>query len=72
VQTDWLIVRRLAAELDRAVRSARIREVGLTEDGRFALRVRARGAGGNALVLDAFGAFTACGSSGFAAGEETG
>jgi predicted ribosome quality control (RQC) complex YloA/Tae2 family protein len=56
VHTDWLIVRRLAFELDRAVRSARIREVGVTPDGRLALRVRARGAGGDALVIDAFGA----------------
>lgn len=55
MHTDWLIVRRLAAELDRAVRSARIREVGLTADGRLALRVRARGAGGDVLLLDAFG-----------------
>jgi predicted ribosome quality control (RQC) complex YloA/Tae2 family protein len=55
VHTDWLIVRRLAAELDRALRSARIREVGFTPDGRLALRVRARGAGGDALVIDAFG-----------------
>jgi predicted ribosome quality control (RQC) complex YloA/Tae2 family protein len=55
VHTDWLIVRRLAAELDRAVRNARIREAGLTADGRFALRVRARGAGGDALVIDPFG-----------------
>jgi hypothetical protein len=55
VHTDWLIVRRLAAELDHAVRSARVREAGLTTDGRFALRVRARGAGGDALVIDPFG-----------------
>ncbi len=52
--TDWLIVRRLAVELDRAVRSARVREAGVTSDGRFALRVRARGAGADALVLDPF------------------
>jgi predicted ribosome quality control (RQC) complex YloA/Tae2 family protein len=55
VYTDWLVVQRLAAELDRAVRSARIRDVGLTADGRFALRVRARGAGGDAVVIDPFG-----------------
>jgi predicted ribosome quality control (RQC) complex YloA/Tae2 family protein len=54
VYTDWLLVGRLAAELDQAVRSARIRDVGMTPDGRFALRVRARGAGGDALVVDAF------------------
>jgi predicted ribosome quality control (RQC) complex YloA/Tae2 family protein len=50
VQTDWLIVRRLAAELDRALRGARIRAVGLAPGGRFALRVP-RGT----VVVDAFG-----------------
>jgi len=55
VYTDWLVVRRLAIELERAVRGARIRDVGITADGRFALRVRARGAGGDAVVIDAFG-----------------
>jgi predicted ribosome quality control (RQC) complex YloA/Tae2 family protein len=56
VFTDWLIVRRLAAELDGAVRSARVREAGLLPDGRFALRFRARGAGADAMVFDPFGA----------------
>jgi predicted ribosome quality control (RQC) complex YloA/Tae2 family protein len=55
VFTDWLIVRRIAAELDQAVSSGRIREVGMTADGRLALRVRARGAGGDVLLVDAFG-----------------
>ncbi|MBV9103167.1 MAG: DUF814 domain-containing protein [Candidatus Eremiobacteraeota bacterium] len=55
VFTDWFIVRRLAAELEGAVGSARIREAGVTSDDRFALRVRARGAGGDAVLIDAFG-----------------
>ena len=53
VHTDWLIVRRLAVELEQAIRSARVREVGLTSDDRFALRVRARGAGGDTVLVDA-------------------
>ncbi len=48
--TDWLIIRRLAAELDRSLRGARIREAGRTADGRFGLRV-----GAGTLTLDAFG-----------------
>jgi len=50
VLTDWLIVRRLAAELDRALRGARIRDAGRLADGRFGLRV-ARGT----VAIDAFG-----------------
>jgi predicted ribosome quality control (RQC) complex YloA/Tae2 family protein len=50
VQTDWLIVRRLAAELDRALRGARIRAVGVAPGGRFALRVPK-----GTVVVDAFG-----------------
>ena len=50
MQTDWLIVRRLAAELERAVRGARIRSAGLCAGGRFGLRVAA-----GTIVVDAFG-----------------
>jgi predicted ribosome quality control (RQC) complex YloA/Tae2 family protein len=50
VLTDWLIVRRLAAELDRALRGARIRDAGRIADGRFGLRV-SRGT----VAIDAFG-----------------
>jgi len=50
VLTDWLIVRRLAAELDRTLRGARIREAGRIADGRFGLRVS-----GGTVALDAFG-----------------
>ncbi|MBC5809677.1 MAG: NFACT family protein, partial [Candidatus Eremiobacteraeota bacterium] len=49
--TDWLIVRRMAAELDRRVRGARIRGAGVLADGRFAVQTTA-----GTLVLDAFGA----------------
>jgi predicted ribosome quality control (RQC) complex YloA/Tae2 family protein len=50
VLTDWLIVRRLAAELDGALRGARIRAVGTLSDGRFGLETD-RGL----LVIDVFG-----------------
>jgi predicted ribosome quality control (RQC) complex YloA/Tae2 family protein len=50
VLTDWLIVRRLAAELDRALRGARIRDAGRMADGRFGLRVPQ-----GTLAIDAFG-----------------
>jgi predicted ribosome quality control (RQC) complex YloA/Tae2 family protein len=57
VITDWLIVRRLAAELEPSLRGARVRGGGLLEDGRFALELgRASGRrGGNLLAVDAFG-----------------
>jgi len=50
VLTDWMIVRRLAAELDRALKGARVREAGRLADGRFGLRVAA-----GTVVIDAFG-----------------
>ena len=55
--TDWLIVRRLAAELEPLLRGARISGGGFLEDGRFALELgRASGrGGGNLLAVDAFG-----------------
>lgn len=48
--TDWMIVRRLAAELDRTLKGARVREAGRLADGRFGMRVPA-----GTVVLDAFG-----------------
>ncbi|MBD5604241.1 MAG: hypothetical protein IAI48_04020, partial [Candidatus Eremiobacteraeota bacterium] len=48
--TDWLIVRRVAAELDRALRGARIRDAGRLADGRFGLRVPQ-----GTVAIDAFG-----------------
>jgi hypothetical protein len=50
VQTDWLIIRRLAAELERALRGARIRTAGLSADGRFGLRVTP-----GTVAIDSFG-----------------
>lgn len=50
MQTDWLIVRRLAAEIARAVRGRRIREVGLARDERFIIRLD-----GFSIAVDAFG-----------------
>ncbi len=48
--TDWLIVRRIAAELDASLRGARIRDAGRIADGRFGVSV-ARGT----VAIDAFG-----------------
>jgi predicted ribosome quality control (RQC) complex YloA/Tae2 family protein len=50
MRTDWLIVRRLGAELDAALRGARIRTVGTLVDGRFGLETD-RGL----VLIDAFG-----------------
>jgi len=65
VTTDWLIFRRAAAELDRALRGARVTDSGLLEDGRFAVRFGGlRGSGRAApqpgvrtatLAVDVFG-----------------
>ena len=48
--TDWLIVRRVAAELDRTLRGKRIRAAGRRLGGGFGLR-----AGGSLVAIDAFG-----------------
>jgi predicted ribosome quality control (RQC) complex YloA/Tae2 family protein len=50
VLTDWLLVRRLAAELDRALRGRRIRGAGALVDGRFGVRVP-----DGTLTIDVFG-----------------
>jgi predicted ribosome quality control (RQC) complex YloA/Tae2 family protein len=50
VLTDWLIVRRLAAELERSLRGTRIRAAGTLGDGRFGLRTAA-----GLVAFDAFG-----------------
>jgi predicted ribosome quality control (RQC) complex YloA/Tae2 family protein len=49
VLTDWLIIRRVAAELDRTLRGARVRSVGRARDGRFGIATPA-----GALAIDAF------------------
>ncbi len=47
--TDWLLVRRLGAELHKRLQGARIRGVGLLADGRFGLRT-----GAGVLAFDVF------------------
>ena len=50
MRTDWLLLQRLAEELDGALRGARIRSAGRTPDGRFGLGVTA-----GTVAIDAFG-----------------
>jgi predicted ribosome quality control (RQC) complex YloA/Tae2 family protein len=59
--TDWILIRRAAAELDRALAGSRVVDVGLLDDGRIGLRVgglrRAQADTGGAaktLAIDAF------------------
>ena len=50
------MLRRVAVELERALRGGRVIDVGLLEDGRFAMRVGAlRGRADATLAVDAFG-----------------
>jgi predicted ribosome quality control (RQC) complex YloA/Tae2 family protein len=54
--TDWILTRRIAVELERGLRGGRVVDVGLLEDGRFAVRMGGlRGRGGATLAVDAFG-----------------
>jgi len=54
--TDWLLMRRAAAELERAVRGGRVTDAGLLDDGRVALRFGGLGRGrAPTLAIDAFG-----------------
>jgi len=54
--TDWILVRRAAAELERALRGGRVTDVGLVDDGRVALRFGGLKRRGPAtLAVDAFG-----------------
>jgi predicted ribosome quality control (RQC) complex YloA/Tae2 family protein len=54
--TDWILTRRVAVELERALRGGRVVDAGSLEDGRFALRVGAlRGRPPATLAVDAFG-----------------
>src|SRR5450755_1497354 len=56
VTTDWILTRRVAAELDRALRGGRVTGCGLLEDGRFGVRLGGlRGRAGETLAVDAFG-----------------
>jgi predicted ribosome quality control (RQC) complex YloA/Tae2 family protein len=54
--TDWILVRRAAAELERALRGGRVTDVGLVDDGRVAVRFGGLKKRGPAtLAVDAFG-----------------
>src|SRR5581483_8532538 len=41
--TDWVLMRRLAHELQERLRGARVEDAGLLADGRIAILFRARG-----------------------------
>ncbi|HEV2741286.1 MAG TPA: NFACT RNA binding domain-containing protein [Candidatus Elarobacter sp.] len=54
--TDWILVRRAAAELERALRGGRVTDVGLVDDGRVAVQFGGLKKRGPAtLAVDAFG-----------------
>ena len=54
--TDWILVRRAATELERALRGGRVTDAGLVDDGRVALRFGGLKKRGPAtLAVDAFG-----------------
>ncbi len=54
--TDWILMRRAATELERALRGGRVDDAGLLDDGRIALRFAGlRGRGPTTLAIDAFG-----------------
>jgi hypothetical protein len=56
MMTDWILIRRAAAELERELRGARVVDAGLLDDGRFALRFSGRrGRGDITLAVDLFG-----------------
>jgi predicted ribosome quality control (RQC) complex YloA/Tae2 family protein len=52
--TDWVLIQRAAAELDRRLRGSRVLDAGQLPDGRVAVSLRARN-GPVALVADLFG-----------------
>ncbi len=52
--TDWLLVRRLARELDARLRGGKVTDAGLLPDGRTAIVLR-RGPTARLLVFDPFG-----------------
>jgi predicted ribosome quality control (RQC) complex YloA/Tae2 family protein len=54
--TDWILIRRAAAELERELRGARVVDAGLLDDGRFGVRFSGRrGRGDITLAVDLFG-----------------
>lgn len=54
VLTDWLVIRRLAIELDRELRGARVEGAGMSADGAFALALGPPGRRGDILLIDPF------------------
>ncbi len=56
VVTDWLLIRRAADELERALRGSRVTDAGLLDDGRFGVKIGGRRKGGDVvLAIDIFG-----------------
>src|SRR5580692_8803372 len=56
VVTDWILIRRAAAELERELRGARVTDAGLLDDGRFGIRLGGRRKGNDLmLAIDIFG-----------------
>ena len=58
--TDWILIRRAAAELERSLVRGRVTDAGLLDDGRIAVRFATRAAQGGkrsatTLAIDAFG-----------------
>ena len=53
--TDWVLVRRAAAELERELRGGRVSDAGLLDDGRFGIRFGGRRTGELLLTIDIFG-----------------
>jgi predicted ribosome quality control (RQC) complex YloA/Tae2 family protein len=61
VTTDWILIRRAAAELERALTGGRVVDAGLLDDGRVGLRFASRPArsgkdGSRTLAIDPFAA----------------
>lgn len=53
--TDHLLIRRAAVELDRSLARSRVRDVGIADDGAFALVAGGRGGPGRTLKVTPFG-----------------
>jgi predicted ribosome quality control (RQC) complex YloA/Tae2 family protein len=53
--TDWVLIRRAAAELEREVRGGRVNDAGLLDDGRFGIRFGGKRTGELLLTIDIFG-----------------
>ncbi len=53
--TDWILIRRAAAELELALRGGRVTDAGLLDDGRFGIRLGGRKGGEITLAIEIFG-----------------